>query len=550
VAFKGEMLRIASRLAQSGLVVVALAACGEASDDAMPEGAGGEAGTSPTQASGGVAAGGGSGSGSGTGPQAGSAGTTAEPGEAGAAGMAGSAPQGPALSLQVMTFNTPNYPTALAAQDIANAGADVVGLQEVTPADTAEIATALGPEWRFVQEDRVNTFALVSRLPILQRIGVTSDTRGGIGATIEVEPGVRVHLFTTHGMWTPYGPYQLGIDGMSLDAVLASEETVRMPALLELLELAKPYIESREPTFLTGDFNAPSHLDYEPPVPWPTSLAPKQAGLVDSYAELNPDNAKKSACEFAIDDPGITWTQLADAEPNGCFDRIDFVYYSSDDARPVQSAVIDVQASDHRAVLTTFEVRAPARAAKTQNPLPPSGAQQVSRHALLTWVPALDATSEQLFLGEGAADTPEAASTATRHLTRLLAPGTTYTWRVDSTTNQDSVTGDTWTFTTRVSGGLEPDQLSYTAGATITVQFDGADAAGDWIGLYPRSSAYGPGSPAPTWKYLNDSETVPASAIAQGTITLIAPASAGDYVLRFFDNDAYDVEDEVGLSVE
>ena len=127
---------------------------------------------------------------------------------------------------------------------------------------------------------------------------------------------------------------------------------------------------------------------------------------------------------------------------------------------------------------------------------------------------------------------------------------TSDTWRIDSETAQGTVPGKTWTFTTRAGGGLDPDQASYAPGATISVQFDGGDAAGDWIGLYARSSAYGTDSPALTWKYLNDSETVPGSAVAAGTITLVAPNNAGSYMLRFFDNDAYSVEDELALSVE
>jgi hypothetical protein len=311
----------------------------------------------------------------------------------------------------------------------------------------------------------------VSKLPVLQRIGVTEETRGGMGATVEVQPGLYAHLFDTHGMWTPYGPYQLGVDGMSVEDVLASEEAVRMPGVRELLDLAAPYIGSNQTTFLVGDFNAPSHFDYEPAMPWPTSLAPLQAGLVDSYHELHPNNAKKAACQFGIDDPGITWTQLADAEPDGCFDRIDFIYYSDKDAKPLESHTIDVESSDHRSVMTTFELKVPARAMQARPELPAAAAKLVSRHTLLTWVPGLDAMSEDLVIGSGAPDVKVTGAGPGHHLTSLLEPNTTYAWRIDTITPLGTVSGEVRSFTTRDSGGLEPDKLTYAPGATISVVF-------------------------------------------------------------------------------
>jgi endonuclease/exonuclease/phosphatase (EEP) superfamily protein YafD len=530
---------------------IALGLCASCTDDSngtSPSGGGESArggGSHSGAGSGGLAAGGtaagGEASGGGEGGGA--------PAQAGAGGEAGAAVEPTTLLLSVMTLNTPDYPTALAVQDIVDAQADVVGLQEVTPADAAAICASLGPEWGFVQEDAPNTHAIVSRLPILQRIGVTNEPRGGIGATIEVAPGVRVHVFDTHGMWTPYGPYQLGLDGASVSDVLASEEAVRMPGLRELLELAAPHLESAEPAFLVGDFNAPSHLDYEPDVAWPTSVAPAEAGFVDSYAELHPDNAEKYACEFAIDDPGITWTQLAESEPEGCFDRIDFVYYSTGDATPLTSATIDVTASDHRAVLTRFEIGEPARAEAPRLELPRDGWSDIPRHPLLSWTPALETASQTLYLEPQGGSALTVDIDASHWIPPLLEAAKTYQFRVESTTPTGTISSQTWSFTTRAGGGVDPDKDSYAPGETITVLFDGAAQALDWIGLHPRSSSYGAGSTA-VWKYTNDSTTAPGGVVASGTVTLVAPQAAGSYALRFFDDDGYTVEDEVLIAVE
>jgi hypothetical protein len=136
-----------------------------------------------------------------------------------------------------------------------------------------------------------------------------------------------------------------------------------------------------------------------------------------------------------------------------------------------------------------------------------------------------------------------------KHVPALLEAGQTYHWRVDTLSASGTTTGETFTFGTRQSGGLQPDKLSYAPGETMTIRFDGADAARDWIALHPRTTAYGGGS-AGLWKYLNDSESAPGSVVSAGTVTLSAPVTAGLYVLRFFDDDSYTVEDELQIVVE
>ncbi|WP_433423937.1 endonuclease/exonuclease/phosphatase family protein [Microtetraspora malaysiensis] len=132
----------------------------------------------------------------------------------------------------------------------------------------------------------------------------------------------------------------------------------------------------RTPVLLTGDFNAPSHLDWTPAtkrcgydsVPWPTSVAPEQAGMKDSYRVAHPD---------PVAAPGITWSPIyttftggyghdahtGEPEPQ---DRIDFVHYKGDIEVTSSEAVVEgapapipnhqdnAWTSDHAAVLTTF----------------------------------------------------------------------------------------------------------------------------------------------------------------------------------------------------
>jgi hypothetical protein len=130
------------------------------------------------------------------------------------------------------------------------------------------------------------------------------------------------------------------------------------------------------PVFLTGDFNAPSHLDYTEktvgvrkqvkfPIDWPVSELVEKAGLVDSFRTVHPD---------PVADPGLTWPASRphvdgyNPGPNGAeADRIDFIY-SGGPAKPTASVIVgekgaegaDITSSpwptDHRATVSTFEV--------------------------------------------------------------------------------------------------------------------------------------------------------------------------------------------------
>src|SRR4029078_3732274 len=119
---------------------------------------------------------------------------------------------------------------------------------------------------------------IVSRYPIL---ATSINTTRVAGAILNLSPGQRIHFFNCHLASFPYGPYDLK-NNQSVGYVTNQENSVRMPALNQLLGTLQPLLDSFEPCFLVGDFNAPSHLDYAN-VPWPTSLAPVNAGLSDSY---------------------------------------------------------------------------------------------------------------------------------------------------------------------------------------------------------------------------------------------------------------------------
>jgi endonuclease/exonuclease/phosphatase family metal-dependent hydrolase len=331
------------------------------------------------------------------------------------------------------------------AEAIRRSGADVVGLQEIagSPAAITQLATNLG----FF---RLPGVSVISRYPIL---GAAVPGAGEVqnGVTIEVSPGQRIHLFNCHLAPYPYGPYYLR-DGQSSNATINLEATTRLPQITNLLAIMAPYLATDEPCFLTGDFNAPSHVDYAN-FPWPVSTAVHGAGMLDSYRLLHSGN-RTFPPAFAFDEPGITWTPDGVAADN-TFDRIDFVYFSpGDGVTPLSSSEQDSRnnlspwPSDHRAVLSTFRLTPPVAADKATRPLPLSGATKVATNTILSWLSGSNATAHIIRFGTSSPGSLVVTQAAASFNPGPLALNTTYFWRVDEITPSGVVTGNVWTFTT------------------------------------------------------------------------------------------------------
>ena len=239
---------------------------------------------------------------------------------------------------------------------IRESGADIVGIEEGEH-NVGAIAKALG--WHVSERTQV-----LSRFPIVDPPGAA-----GIYVWVEVLPGRFVAIANVHLPSDPYGPYNIR-DGASLADVLDLETSVRLPAIQRQLAVLPGLAAAGMPTFLTGDFNSPSHLDWTPavaavraevpyPVDWPVSQALADAGLHDSYRAVHPD-------PVAV--PGFTWTPGGpESDPHEVHDRIDWVL-ASGPATAIDSTVVgeaggpdvgvgfDPWPTDHRGVVSTFVV--------------------------------------------------------------------------------------------------------------------------------------------------------------------------------------------------
>ncbi|RFU81932.1 exonuclease iii [Trichoderma arundinaceum] len=252
---------------------------------------------------------------------------------------------------------------------LINSNVDIVGLQESWNGQATRLAQALG--WYYWQSP--NEVGIISRYPIVETF-----PEQAAGGSIRIElDGRRTQLmmWNVHLGYNPYGPYDFCFDRMPLGQVLNREyQSGRTPQIMEIVSAMQDALSEADdiPVILTGDFNAPSHLDWTEAtkkahcgygfVPWPSSEFPIQSGLIDSFREAHPDpNAE----------PGITWSPIyldngGRSEP---LDRIDFVYHKGQSLKVLRSETLvageptpepdqrnNEWTSDHAAVMTTFKL--------------------------------------------------------------------------------------------------------------------------------------------------------------------------------------------------
>jgi endonuclease/exonuclease/phosphatase family protein len=274
------------------------------------------------------------------------------------------------VPLRVMTFNVEyggegvDFDSVPAV--IEGAEADVVGVEEAW-GNIPKIADALGWDHYDVR------MQIVSRYPLLD-----PPEGDGTYTFVEVAPGRVVAMGNVHLPSAPYGP-NLVRDGAAADEVMRREQHSRVPAVTPTVEALRPLAEAGIPSFITGDFNTPSHLDWTEEMvgvrphiayafDWPVGEVVEAAGFHDSYRDVYPD---------PVTHPGITWPAARPKSggynpglsDHAARDRIDFVY-AAGPATTTDSEIwgedggqdegvtqtVDPWPTDHRAVVSEFDV--------------------------------------------------------------------------------------------------------------------------------------------------------------------------------------------------
>ncbi|MBK8050045.1 MAG: endonuclease/exonuclease/phosphatase family protein [Anaerolineales bacterium] len=262
---------------------------------------------------------------------------------------------------------------------IRAAGADIVGMQETRlepdpctaescAATGASVAREIADTLGYYYYDQEQTNAALWANAILSRYPIVNATPNDLGVAINVD-GRTVYAFNIHLTDFPYQPYQLlGIEygdapflTTATEAVDAAK-TARGPAL-ELLMADLKTADGAAASFIFGDFNEPSHLDWTAAsvtaglqplaVEWPSTLAIESQGFTGALRAVYPDVAAK---------PAFTWTPTTDpTDPEDHHDRIDFVFARGDglvidaasvvgEKSPEADIIVTPWPSDHRAI--------------------------------------------------------------------------------------------------------------------------------------------------------------------------------------------------------
>lgn len=280
-------------------------------------------------------------------------------------------PAPPAEStLTVMSFNiwvsAANVPDGVvhAAEAIRETGADIIGLQECNQAALDQIVTLLREDEEYANAEAVGNGAQC----VISRYGFERTYSAGvrgIGAKIRLASGDAVRFFSCHLTAYPYGPYSIR-DGRGVEAALADEKATRLEDLNRVMALLTERAEY-EPdltTFIVGDFNCPSHLDWTEAnrsqnfgevVEWPVTVRLAGAGYFDAYRRAFPD---------PVTDRGLTWTPGAPRDSldrTDVHDRIDMIHvrpHPSVEAVVLQAYTLDREPwpSDHRAVVASLRL--------------------------------------------------------------------------------------------------------------------------------------------------------------------------------------------------
>lgn len=256
--------------------------------------------------------------------------------------------------------------------------------------------------------DGPRSVAILAKYPIIDRQVVFPKDKGNgsiVRVTFEMN-GYTFAAYTAHLDYRHYACYlPRGYNGTTWkkmenpvtdsDSILEqSRLSDRKMAITAFREAAQNDIASGRLILLAGDFNEPSHLDWQENtknlwehrgavVGWDCSSMLYLAGFKDAYRVLHPDPVTHPGFTFPSDNERVDINKLTWAPDADERERIDFIYYYPDEKNfiPVKAVLLGPQRSiihsrreletssdifvepradwptDHKAVIVVFKVR-------------------------------------------------------------------------------------------------------------------------------------------------------------------------------------------------
>jgi len=241
---------------------------------------------------------------------------------------------------------------ARVAEIVREANADIIGLSELMKQKDFETLSELlahpSPNSKICyRKENMRYYGdrhlcIISKFEIQEVFSVPK--MYGFGTILSLNGNLTVRVIVCHLSAYPYGPYLIR-DETSDKNVMDEEMKKRVPEIKEILaRLCSDYSNETESvgTFLLGDHNAPSHLDWKDDIKhlrfnrsfnWPVSQILSSHGFIDAYRELYHE---------VTHHPGYTWSPgypKGTFSSNEVFDRIDYIYYRQPLAHHLHSPI-------------------------------------------------------------------------------------------------------------------------------------------------------------------------------------------------------------------
>lgn len=297
--------------------------------------------------------------------------------------------------------------------ELIRVDADVVAFSEIRNYNNRRFLPYLVEELKkknvtYYVQDSDTDVGIISKHKIVRQevIYPLQNDRGSVLKSVIAIDGKDIAVYSGHLDWLNCSLYlPRGYDGstwkklpepiLNVDTILAdNRSSFRDDAILLIVDDAKKEREKGNLVFIAGDFNEPSHLDWQADtkdmrdhnglvINWDCSVILYENGFIDAFRAYYPNAVDYPGFTFPANNPAVDLKKLAWTPEADDRDRIDFIYYYPDKrlalkdiqlVGPAGSVIygqrtekdadskdefilpIDVWPTDHKAVLATFEL--------------------------------------------------------------------------------------------------------------------------------------------------------------------------------------------------